>query len=313
MGRLGLLLAVGGLALVAAIGVVIAVLVADAGPDRSIVAGDAATTQAQAQGAVIAIFEAADAAVTDTALEDAAAVMRERLDELGLTEASLLRQGDRIEVRLPGDVDADAAVDVIGRSGSLQFRRVLEVAVPGTPAWEEIGPPFDVDQGPPPAGEEVVLRGNTRGEDGEPLPAEQQERYRLASVALDGSGVTDATATPDQFGVGWQVTLDLDRGGASAFAQVTGELACEPEGSPARQLAIVLDGIVESAPTMSPDVVCGQGITGGSAIITTGGGEVDATALALVLRTGTLPVPMRLVDLHQVPADPHPERGTPGD
>jgi preprotein translocase subunit SecD len=233
-------------------------------------------------------------------LDQTVAVIRQRVDALGVAEPEVARQGETILVQLPGVTDQDQAIDVIGRTAQLQFRRVLEVAVAGTPEWEELGAPFDPAQGPPPADEEVVLRGNTRGEDGEPLPAEQQERYRLGTVALDGSGVTDATAAPDQFGLSWQVNLDLDREGANAFAQVTGELACEPEGSPARQLAIVLDGIVESAPTMNPDVVCGQGISGGSAIITTGGGQEDARELALVLRTGALPIQLEFANAQTV-------------
>jgi preprotein translocase subunit SecD len=57
---------------------------------------------------------------------------------------------------------------------------------------------------------------------------------------------------------------------------------------------------VESAPTMNPDVICGQGIAGGSAIITTGGGQEDARELALVLRTGALPIQLEFATAQTV-------------
>jgi preprotein translocase subunit SecD len=234
-------------------------------------------------------------------LDQTVGVIRNRVDQLGVAEPEIARQGETILVQLPGVVDQDQALDVIGRTAQLQFRRVLEVISPFDERYEELGEPCDaLLEGPPPADEEVVLCERAFDPDGEPLPAEEWNKYRLGPVALDGSGVTDANAGIDEFGFGWRVALDLDREGGQAFAQVTGELACEPEGSPTRQLAIVLDGVVESAPTMNPDVVCGQGIAGGSAIITTGGGEDDARELALVLRTGALPIQLEFATAQTV-------------
>jgi preprotein translocase subunit SecD len=231
-------------------------------------------------------------------LDQTVAVIRNRVDALGDAEPEVARQGETILVQLPGVTDQDQAIDVIGRTAQLQFRRVLEVFPPGTPEWEALET-WDVTQGPPPD-EEVALLGSERDAEGNPLPAEEQVKFRLGGIALDGSGVSDAAAQPDQLGVQWQVALDLDREGAQDFAQVTGELACEPDGTPARQLAIVLDGVVESAPTMNPDVICGQGISGGSAIITTGGGQDDARELALVLRTGALPIQLEFATAQTV-------------
>jgi preprotein translocase subunit SecD len=232
-------------------------------------------------------------------LDQTVAVIRNRVDALGVAEPEIARQGETVLVQLPGVTDQDQAIDVIGRTAQLQFRRVLEIFPPGAPEREELEL-WDPAEGPPPADDEVVLIENARGPDNQPFPPEDQSIYRLAPVALDGSGVADANAQPDQLGVNWQVALDLDREGAEQFAQVTGELACEPQGSPARALAIVLDGVVESAPTMNPDVICGQGIGGGSAIITTGGGQEDARELALVLRTGALPIQLEFATAQTV-------------
>jgi protein-export membrane protein SecD len=235
-------------------------------------------------------------------LDQTVGVIRNRVDGLGVAEPEIARQGETILVQLPGLTDQDQALQVIGRTAQLQFRRVLEVFPPGSEEYATVGPACEaVREGPPPAGEEVVLcEGTQDDETGEPIAADQRIKYRLGPVALDGSGVTDANAQADEFGFGFRVALDLDREGGQAFAAVTGELACEPEGSPARQLAIVLDGVVESAPTMNPDVVCGQGIAGGSAIITTGGGQEDARQLALVLRTGALPIQLEFATAQTV-------------
>jgi preprotein translocase subunit SecD len=233
-------------------------------------------------------------------LDQTVAVIRNRVDALGVAEPEVARQGETILVQLPGVTDTDQAVDVIGQTAQLQFRRVLEYLPPGTPGYDELDP-WDPAQGPPPAEEEVALYERPTDVAGDDLPAlGDQAIYRLGPVALDGSGVADATAGTDEFGLNWQVNLDLDAQGAQAFAQITGELACEPQGAPTRQLAVVLDGVVESAPTMNPTVVCGQGISGGSATITTGGGQEDARQLALVLRTGALPIQLDFANLQTV-------------
>jgi preprotein translocase subunit SecD len=195
----------------------------------------------------------------------------------------------------------------------LQFRRVLEIIPPGAPQYEDVGPPcaelqeqFTVE-GPPAEDAEVVLcqRGfvPTASPGAEPaeLPADQWTKFRLGPAELTGGAIEDARAVVDPVaGLQWEVVLDLDRQGAREFARITGELACEPVGAPTRQLAIVLDAIVESAPTMAENVICNQGITGGEARITTGGGRDDADSLALVLRTGALPIQLEVATAQSV-------------
>ncbi len=232
-------------------------------------------------------------------LDQTVAVIRQRIDALGVAEPDIARQGETILVQLPGVTDQDQALEVIGRTAQLQFRRVLEIAEAGTPQYEQMGEPFDPSQGAPPADEELVLIGGARGEEGQILEESERPRYRVGPVAVDGSEVSDANAVPDELGFGWRVDLQLNREGAEDFAEITGDLACEAEGMPGRRLAIVLDGVVESAPTMNPDVVCGQGITGGQASITTSGRD-DARELALVLRTGALPIQLEFATAQTV-------------
>jgi preprotein translocase subunit SecD len=106
-----------------------------------------------------------------------------------------------------------------------------------------------------------------------------------------GSGVPFGVNTG---GVGqWVVSLDFNSEGATKFQEVTKELAAFSVGDPRRRFAIVLDGVVQSAPQMSEEITPDTGIAGGRAVITMGTGgtpEQSARDLAVVLRYGALPV-----------------------
>src|SRR5690606_35855601 len=84
--------------------------------------------------------------------------------------------------------------------------------------------------------------------------------------------------------------------GGQAWAELTGEAACAPPGSPERRVAIVLDNEVISSPGVAVDVPCDVGITGGSTVITGGFDQEAAEDLALLIRAGALPVPVEVVE-----------------
>ncbi|HSJ46232.1 MAG TPA: protein translocase subunit SecD [Euzebyales bacterium] len=254
-------------------------------------------------GVTITLIPAANQGEIDQEkLDQTVAVIRQRVDALGVAEPDIARQGQTIQVQLPGVADQQRAEQVIGRTAVLQFRRVLEVIPPGSSGYDDAGGSCDdILDGPPPADEEVVLCGQ------EPDVADDAEqaaqdvpltKYRLGRVEVAGDDVEDATAEIEQSGLSWFVSLDFSRAGDQAFQQLTGELACEPVGSPTRQLAIVLDGRVESAPEVNADVVCGQGISGGGII--TVGGEQEARDLAVVLRTGALPLELEFAQSQSI-------------
>jgi protein-export membrane protein SecD len=246
-------------------------------------------------GVSITLVPAEGQQVDDAVLDQTVAIIRQRVDALGVAEPEIARQGDTIIVQLPGVADQQRAQEVIGRTAQLQFRPVLEILGPDSPGYAEAGPPCgQLQEGTPPPDEEVVLcEGATAGGTDPaagPLPPEQRAKYRLGPVAVSGDEVSDASATLPPGGTTWQVDLDLEGEGVEDFRRITGELACAPVGSPNRQLAIVLDDVVESAPPMATDIVCDQGIGNGQAVITVGGAEQEARQLALVLRTGALPI-----------------------
>ena len=105
----------------------------------------------------------------------------------------------------------------------------------------------------------------------------------------------DASAMLEQeLAGGWNTQLQLDGDAAGVFQEITSDLACD-----GGQFAIVLDGVVESAPGVAANVQCGVGIPDGSARISTGG-QQEAQELALVLRTGALPIELETQTLQSV-------------
>lgn len=128
-----------------------------------------------------------------------------------------------------------------------------------------------------------------------PIDAPRPLKYQVEAAPLTGDNIVDAFPNINQSG-GWDVSLELDGPGGTAFAEVTDELSCRrDQGDQNALLAIVLDDVVESAPTMNTTIACGVGITGGQASISVGGASADeqkeeADQLALVLRTGALPI-----------------------
>jgi len=232
-------------------------------------------------------------------IDETIEVIRARVDSLGVAEPDISRVGTDVQVQLPGVADADRVQEIIGRTAQLSFRRVIRDIPPGTPDYDQ-GPdcvaPVD-EREPLPAEEGGILCGSPEEafvdpETGEAVPM----KYEVGPAELTGDNIEDAFV---QLGTGtqaFQVGLDFDDQGGQIFAAVTSDLACERDQGGDGRFAIVLDGVVESTPGVNPSVACGVGITGGSATITTAGGltreeqEADATDLALVLRTGALPI-----------------------
>ncbi len=208
-------------------------------------------------------------------------VLRRRVDALGVAEPALQRSGDRrIIVELPGVADPDEALAVIGRTAQLVFRSVLGVEPSLDATTTTTGGTPDV---PFPLQGEAVL------------PDEDGGLIRLGPAALTGAAVSRAQAGFTS-GAGWEVTIDFRGNGSGQWATLTGEAACAPPGDPKRRVAIVLDREVISSPQVSPEIACGEGITGGETVITGRFDEREAKDLALLVRAGALPVPVEVVE-----------------
>lgn len=192
---------------------------------------------------------------TDRALE----VIRNRIDEFGVREPAILRQGrNEIVVQLPGITDRDRALKLIGETALLEFKLVSDDAEKLSQALKENVP------------EGFELQ---KDEDGQPILLQKE-------TALTGDALTTAYLSFDQshFNEPY-VSLEFNKKGADKFAKITQE-------NVGRRLAIVLDGKVQSAPVIR------EAIPSGQAQITGRFTQEEANDLAIVLRVGALPAPV---------------------
>ncbi len=164
---------------------------------------------------------------------------------------------------------------------------------PGTPADEGTGLDevtqalADLDCSTPEA-RLAASQAAVQAEDDEPIVAcgEDGLKYQLGPVAVPGTDLTGADAVFDPQRAEWIVTMDFNKTGGDKFADITAELATK--APPQNQFAILLDGEVVSAPSVS------ERLGGGSAIIEGGEGnpftQEEAANLANVLKYGALPL-----------------------
>jgi preprotein translocase subunit SecD len=204
----------------------------------------------------------------DNAIEQALETIRNRVDEFGVAEPTIQRQGSRnIVVELPGIKDAARAVQLIGKTARLEFRLVDEQRS----AEEAL-------KGKVPEGAEVLYERKVNKQTGEVTRVPFLIRKQ---VLLTGDALTDAEVRiGSQFNEPY-VSIEFDREGARRFEHITSE-------NVGKRLAIVLDDTVYSAPVIR------ERIAGGQAQITGSFTFEEASDLAIVLRAGALPAPVRI-------------------
>lgn len=210
--------------------------------------------------------------VEDRAIDQVKQVIENRVAELGLVEPSIQKAGDdRILIQVPGasEKDRQRIIDIIKRSAVLEFKIVTnsgateETALAGV----DVSTPEELaDQGL------MLVPGNTGAEN---------EKFFIATTdsPVTGSSLSGARLTFDEFGKP-AVSFTFKGEGASNFGVLT-------EENIGQRLAIVLDGTIKSAPTIQERITSQGRITGD---FTTD----EAKDLALVLRSGALPVPVEI-------------------
>jgi len=119
-------------------------------------------------------------------------------------------------------------------------------------------------------------------------------KYLLAPVAVEGANVDNAAAQIPAQGLGWVVTLDFDGDGTAAFGTTSTALAANIGEPPRDQFAIVLDGLVISAPGINEPILGGQAEISGDFT------QQEATDLANVLKYGALPLSFTTAELQTV-------------
>lgn len=199
------------------------------------------------------------------AADRAVEIIRNRIDEFGVREPVISKQGSNlIVVQLPGVTDRNRAKDIVGKTAHLEFRLVSDNAEQNQQA-ESGTVPKDYDY--------LEMKSPTGGTSSVLVAKE---------APLTGDHLTTANVGFDQYGAPI-VELELDKDGAKKFDQVTFQ-------NIGKQLAIVLDGKIHSAPVIR------DRISGGRAQISGNFTNEEASDLALILRAGALPAPVTIIE-----------------
>ncbi|MDR2192021.1 MAG: protein translocase subunit SecD [Endomicrobium sp.] len=218
------------------------------------------------------------------AVDRATEIIRNRIDQFGVSEPLIAKQGDKwIVVQLPGIKDPKAAKNLIGKTALLEFRIVntskesndiLSILREKNITPEE----YEVNPSSYPEIQKLMPEGA-----GIFSSKEDTGYYVLDKAELTGAALTNAKVDfGGQFGQP-VVSIEFNKEGGRAFADIT-------ERNRERNLAIVLDGIVQSAPVIRSRIPDGKAIIEGSFT------PEDARLLATVLRAGALPAPVRVIE-----------------
>jgi preprotein translocase subunit SecD len=209
-----------------------------------------------------------------SAMETATEVVRRRIDAMGTREPTIVRQGsDRIVVQVPGLKDPQALKDQLGQTARLEFKLVDGAALPS-----------DVAQGIAPPGSQIVPFVDAEKNGGQAAIAVK----RLGGIK--GDQLTDAKQGFDPQTNEPVVSITFDQQGGAKFAKLTTENVNKP-------FAIILDGKVLSAPNINEPILGGSAQISGSFTVET------ANQLAISLRSGALPVDLKVVEERSVGPD----------
>ncbi len=200
----------------------------------------------------------------DTAMKDATEVVRRRIDELGTKEPTIVRQGaTRIVVQVPGLQNPQALKNLLGKTAKLEFKLVDETANPA-----------DLVKGIAPVGSQVIpYPGNPQG-----IPFIAVKR----SVIISGDQLADARQEFEPQTNAPQVAITFDAAGGRRFAKVTQENTNKP-------FAIILDNSVISAPNINEPILGGRASISGNFTVE------SANSLAISLRSGKLPINLKII------------------
>jgi preprotein translocase subunit SecD len=208
--------------------------------------------------------------IATNAVDQSIEIIRRRVDELGTKEPSITRQGsNRIVVQAPGESNPEKLKAVIGQTAKLTFQMV-DTSVPLAEAA----------QGRTPPGSEILP--STDGYSAAYLVRKRAE--------VTGDMLTDARQATDQQTGQVVVSFRFNGEGARRFASVTSRNVGKP-------FAIVLDGKVISAPNIVNPITGGNGQITGSFTIE------SANNLAILLRAGALPAPLKVQEQRTVGAE----------
>ena len=215
--------------------------------------------------ASISIDQLYKKSIQDSAIKQSLEIVRKRIDESGTKEPLIQRSGsERILLQLPGVKDPERIKDLLGKTAKLNFHMVDD------------DDSKSISLNIAPFGKMIVADINN-----------EEVKYLLEKKSrVGGENLIDANASFDPT-EGHAVSFRFDTTGAQKFGKATSE-------NIGKRFAVVLDGVVITAPVIN------SAITGGSGIITGNFTSQEAADLAVLLRAGALPAPLEIVEERSV-------------
>ena len=224
--------------------------------------------------------------IKDSAINQALETIRNRIDQFGVAEPLIQRQGlKQVVVQLPGIKDAKLAKDLIKQTALLEFKLLdddnqAKLDLPGRiqKGKEREEALLKQAEGKIPEGDQILFERIVEKDSGQEWLAPYLVKKR---VMLAGDVLSDARVSIGQFNEPY-VSVTFDAKGAREFDRITGE-------NVKKRMAIVLDNNIYSAPVIQ------ERISGGRAQITGTFSMDEANNLAIVLRAGALPAPLKII------------------
>ena len=222
--------------------------------------------------------------IKDSAINQALETIRNRIDQFGVAEPLVQRQGlKQIVVQLPGVKDPKRAKALIKETALLEFKMLdednqLKLDLPARVPKDREAEVLKQAEAKLPEGDQILFERGVEKDTG--------REYRIPYVVkkrvmLTGDVLSDARVAIGQFNDPY-VSITFDAKGGREFERITGE-------NVKKRMAIVLDNSVYSAPVIQ------ERISGGRAQITGTFTTQEANDLAIVLRAGALPAPLKII------------------
>lgn len=221
--------------------------------------------------------------IKDTASDQVLEVIRNRIDQFGVAEPTIHRQAENeIVVQLPGIKDPKRAVEIIGKTALLEFKLVddeasLAAELPASIIQGEESQVIERFRNKIPEGDEILFQRIINKETG---VVTKRPMLLKKETLLTGDLLAEARVNIDQRFNEPYVSVTFNSVGAKIFEDITGK-------NVKKRLAIILDGNIYSAPVIQ------EKIGGGNAQITGGFTMDESKDLAIILRAGALPAPIK--------------------
>ncbi|MCX7914235.1 MAG: protein translocase subunit SecD [Thermodesulfovibrionales bacterium] len=223
--------------------------------------------------------------IKKSASEQVLEIIRNRIDQFGVAEPTIHRQADNeIVIQLPGVKDPKRAIELIGRTAILEFKLVndespVAAELPSIISPEEEKALLEKFKGKIGDEDEILFQRVINKETG---AVSKIPHLLKKQVLLTGDLLSEARVNIDQRFNEPYVSLTFNSLGAKIFEEITGQ-------NVKKRLAIILDGNIYSAPVIQ------EKISGGNAQITGNFTLDEAKDLAVVLRAGALPAPVKMI------------------